>query len=126
MIMRIAADFAVLVHLGFIVFVVLGGLLAIRWPRIAWIHLPAAVWGALVEFGGWFCPLTPLETWLRGAAGSAGYSSGFIEHYLVPIVYPEELSRTIQLVMGTAVVLVNCIIYALVWSRWRKGETPCS
>jgi hypothetical protein len=85
---RIAADLVVLAHLGFILFVILGGLLVLRWPRMAWIHLPAVIWGALIEFAGWICPLTPLENWLREASGTAGYQGGFIEHYLVPIVYP--------------------------------------
>jgi hypothetical protein len=87
MLARIAADVVVVAHLVFILFVVLGGWIALRWPKIAWIHIPAAIWGALIEFAGWICPLTPLENWLREASGETGYKGGFIEHYIVPIVY---------------------------------------
>jgi hypothetical protein len=117
---RIAADFVLLVHLGFIVFVILGGLLAVRWPKLAWIHIPAALWGASIELAGWICPLTPLENWLREASGMAGYSGGFIEHYLVPIVYPAELSRGTQILLAAAVVLVNCLAYRIAWVCRRR------
>jgi hypothetical protein len=118
---RIAADLIVLVHLGFILFVVLGGLLVLRWPRVAWIHVPAVIWGALIEFAGWICPLTPIENWLRGAGGSAGYTGGFIEHYIVPIVYPTELSRETQILLGAVVVVVNCVAYGVGWIRGRRS-----
>ena len=118
---RIAADLVVLAHLGFILFVIVGGALVLRWPRLAWIHIPAAIWGALIEFAGWICPLTPLENWLREAGGTAGYSGGFIEHYLVPIVYPAELSRETQVLLGAGVLVVNCVAYAILWARRRRA-----
>lgn len=119
---RLLAEFVVLVHLGFVVFVVLGGLLALRWPRAAWLHIPAAVWGALIELTGWICPLTPLENWLRGRAGGHGYSGGFIENYVLPVLYPRELTRTTQLVLAALVVAVNVAVYALAWRRRRALE----
>ena len=115
---RILADALVGLHFLFIVFVVAGGFLAWRWRRAAWIHLPVAAWGALIEFAGWICPLTPLENQLRQAAGEAGYSGGFIEHYLIPIVYPGSLTRGMQLGLGIAVVVVNAVAYGkLAWGR---------
>ena len=111
MILRILADVLVGFHFLFIVFVVAGGFLAWRWPRAAWIHLPVAVWGALIEFAGWICPLTPIENQLRRAAGDAGYPGGFIEHYLIPIVYPGSLTRGLQIALGIAVVAVNVLAY---------------
>lgn len=107
------ADAVLLLHLAFILFVVLGGFLAWRWPRLAWLHLPAAAWGALIEFGDWPCPLTPLENHLRALAGEAGYAGGFIEHYLLPLVYPEALTRELQIALGLGVVAINLAAYAL-------------
>ncbi len=101
------ADLVVAVHFLFVLFVVLGGLLVLRWPRVAYLHIPAAIWGAAIEFGGWICPLTPLENWLRRQAGSSGYSGGFIEHYILPILYPSTLTRTNQLVLGALVLILN-------------------
>jgi hypothetical protein len=117
MIARIAADAVVVLHLAFIVFVVLGGLLVLRWPRAAWFHLPAAVWGAAIEFGGWLCPLTPLENRLRATGGRSAYAEGFVEHYIVPLVYPAQLSRSLQLALGVAVILINLAVYGLAISR---------
>jgi hypothetical protein len=121
---RILADLVVGLHAAFVVFVVVGGLLALRWPRVALVHLPAAVWGALIEFQGWICPLTPLEKSLRAAAGLAGYEGGFIEHYLLPVLYPSGLTRGVQLVLGTAVVAINLGVYGYLWLRRRSGPTP--
>lgn len=112
------ADLVVVVHLLFVVFVVLGGLLVIRWPRTAWVHLPAAVWGTLIEWRGWICPLTPLENWLRARAGGSGYEGGFIEHYLLPILYPRGLTRELQIGMAVGVVVVNAVVYGFAW--WRN------
>lgn len=112
------ADAVLVLHLLFIVFVVFGALLLWRWPRIVWLHLPAALWGALVEAAGWICPLTPLENRLRESAGSPGYAGGFIEHYLLPLIYPAALTRDIQLMLGAAVVLINVLLYG-VWLRGR-------
>ena len=98
-------------------FVVLGGLLVLRWRWIAWLHVPAFVWGAAIEFGGWICPLTPLENWLREKNGAGGYAGGFVERYLVPILYPGELTREIQIVLGIAVLLINLAIYGFLLCR---------
>jgi hypothetical protein len=119
---RLAADLVVLVHLAFVAFVLLGGVLAFRWPRARWLHLPAAVWGALIEWSGGVCPLTPLEIALRRRGGEAGYPGGFIEHYVLPVLYPRELTRPVQIVLGMLVVLVNLVIYGLWWRRARAGR----
>ncbi len=114
-----AADLLVVAHLAFIGFVLLGGLLALRWRWVPWVNLPAAVWGATVEFTGWICPLTPLENRLRAAAGESGYDSGFIEHYLLPLLYPAGLTPAIQLWLGGLVIAVNVAVYTVVWLRSR-------
>lgn len=115
---RLAADALVLAHLAFILFVLFGGLLLLRWPRLAWLHLPAVAWGAIVEFFQLICPLTPWENRLRRAAGEAGYPGGFIEHYLIPLIYPAGLTPRIQLGLGALVLLVNGAVYA--WLLWRR------
>lgn len=109
--LQLTADLLVVIHLAFICFVVLGGLLALHWPRVAFIHIPAAVWGALVELQGWLCPLTPLEHHFRTAAGEAGHTGSFIEHYLLPIIYPADLTRDLQLQLGVLVITINAAIY---------------
>lgn len=113
------ADFVLLLHFGFVVFVVAGGLLVLRWPRVAWIHLPCAVWGAFVELTGWICPLTPLENRLRQAAGDAAFEGGFIEHYVIPLLYPGNLTRGVQMTLGLLVILANVLVYARVWHQSR-------
>jgi hypothetical protein len=118
---RLLADLVVGLHVMFVAFVVLGGLLLLRWPALAWVHLPAAVWGALIEFAGWVCPLTPLEKSLRARAGEAGYEGGFIEHYLLPVLYPSGLNRGVQIVLGFLVIAVNLLIYLYVVRRRRPG-----
>ena len=110
---RLLADLTVLLHVAFVVFVVAGAFLLARWPRVAWVHLPAAAWGAWVEFAGSVCPLTPLENWLRTRGGGSAYTSSFIEHYLMPLLYPASLSRELQLSPGLAVLLVNVVIYTV-------------
>ena len=117
MFFRGAADLVLVVHLAFVLFVVLGGVLALRWRRVAWVHVPVALYGATIEFLGFVCPLTPLEVWLRRRGGEAGYEGGVIEHYIVAVLYPSGLTREIQLVLGTAVLVLNGIVY-LVW--WRR------
>jgi hypothetical protein len=112
MIYRLLADVVVLLHLAFVVFAVAGALLVVRWRWLAWIHLPAAVWAALIEFAGWICPLTPLENRLRALGGGAGYRGGFVEHYVLPLLYPGQLTRGVQILLGIFVVLVNLAIYA--------------
>lgn len=116
----LAADLAVIVHFAFIVFVVAGGLLALRWPRTAWLHLPAALWGAAVEAFGWTCPLTPLENALRARAAADGYAGDFIGHYLLPLIYPAELTREVQWLLAALVLVINALIYGTVWRRQRR------
>ena len=122
MLSHLAADALLIVHLSFIVFVVAGGFLVWRWPRLMWIHPPMALWGGLVEFFDWVCPLTPLENRLRRLAGDAGFEGSFIEHYLVPIVYPPGLNRTLQIALGAAVVLVNAAAYLLYFRCRRRRD----
>jgi hypothetical protein len=107
-------------HLAFIVFVVAGGLLVRRWPRLAWLHLPCAAWGVYVEWSGRICPLTPIENWLRRRAGVAGYAEGFIEHYLLAIVYPEGLTPVTQAAAAVLVVGINAVVYAQLFRRPRQ------
>jgi len=121
MFLRLAADVVVLVHFAFILFVVVGGLLVVRWRTLAWFHVPAVLWGALIGFTGWICPLTPLENALRQASGLADYSGGFIDNYIVPIVYPPGLTRPSQITLGVGVVVINCVFYGLVVLR-RAGR----
>jgi hypothetical protein len=111
------ADLILCMHAGFVLFVICGGLLVLRWRRIAWLHLPAAVWGATVEFTGWVCPLTPLENWLREQAGEPGYRSDFVAYYLLPILYPDNLTRDVQLMLGTVVLAINVSVYGWLWHR---------
>jgi hypothetical protein len=118
---RALADATVVVHFGFLLFVVLGGLLVLRWPRLAWVHLPAAAWGILIEFAGWVCPLTPLENHLRALGGQAGYQGGFIAHYVTAALYPEGLTRGTQVVLGVLVLALNAFIYRRVWTRRRRA-----
>jgi hypothetical protein len=114
---RILADATVAVHVAFVLFVILGGLIVARWRGVAWVHIPAAAWAAWVEFAGWVCPLTPLENWLREQGGGTAYTSSFIEHYLLPILYPESLSRELQWVLGGMVLLINAVMYVVVFRR---------
>jgi len=113
------ADAVVVVHLAFVVFVVFGGWLAVRWPRLAWLHVPAFLWGAWIEFSSGICPLTPLENRLRAAAGEAGYGGGFVEHYLVPVLYPPGLTSGSQQLLGVLLVTFNAVAYALLVRRVR-------
>jgi hypothetical protein len=116
------ASIVLAVHGAFVLFVVAGGALVLRWPRVAWAHLPAAAWGAGIELAGGICPLTPLENRLRELAGQAGYDGGFVEHYLLAWLYPDGLTREIQLALGLAVVIVNVAVYATVWVRSRRAR----
>ncbi len=116
----LAANIVLIIHLGFVIYVVAGGLLIFRWKWSILLHLPAVLWGALLEFNGWLCPLTPLEQWLRVAGGRRGYSGGFIEHYLLSLLYPAGLTRDVQILLGTFVVVVNALIYAILIFRFVK------
>jgi len=118
---RIAADLVVGLHFLFVVFVVAGGLLTLRWRRLMWVHLPAAAWGAVIELRGWTCPLTPLEKALRARAGAVGYEGGFIEHYLLPVLYPAGLTREAQLVLAAIVLGANVAVY---WWVLHRRQDP--
>ena len=122
MIVKFAADLLVVIHLAFIVFVVFGGILVLRWGKISIVHIPCVLWAALIEFKGWICPLTPLELHLREAAGGAGYSGGFINHYLMPIIYPEGLTQGVQMALGVIVLAVNLAVYGVVLFRRVRSE----
>lgn len=125
MIARIAADLVVLLHVAFVVFVVVGALLVVRYPAVAWAHVPAAVWGAYAELTATICPLTPLENALRTTAGQSGYSGGFVEHYLMPILYPAGLTPLDQRWIGALVITINVIAYAAVLvRRHRRRHAP--
>ncbi len=123
MLYRILADAIVVLHLGFVVFVMLGALLALRWPKLVWLHLPTAFWGAWIEFSGRICPLTPLENRLRSLGGDATYEQDFVEQYLLPVLYPSGLTADVQILLGTLVVLVNAALYGLLWHRHRHRAT---
>lgn len=112
------ADFVVAIHFAFVVFVLLGGILTLKWTRSAWAHIPAAVWGVLIEFAGWVCPLTPLENWLREKGGNAGYRESFVEHYLEPILYPASLPRSRQIMFGVLALAINIVVYG--YAVWRS------
>jgi hypothetical protein len=122
MITRVAADFVVIIHFGFIVFVVLGGFLVLRWPKLMWLHLPAVAWGVVIEFAGFICPLTPLENRLRITAGEGGYSSGFIDQYLIPVVYPDGLNRSTQIALGVLLVSINLVLYCVVAAKRKRNK----
>ncbi len=114
------ADAILILHLAFILFVVLGGFLVL-WRRwLIRLHLPVVVWGVLIEFAGWICPLTPLENWLRMQGGDRGFSGGFINHYLVSLIYPEGLTRELQWLLGALVLAINAAIYFRLWRRRRS------
>ena len=117
MVYRALADGVVLVHAAFVAFVMLGGFLAWRWRAVVWTHVPAALWGAAIEYGGWTCPLTPLEGALRARAGLQGYRGGFVEHYVIPLLYPAGLTRPAQAVLGSVVVVVNLMAYGVLVRR---------
>lgn len=123
MLHSILADAVLLFHFAFILFVGVGGLLVLRWKRAAWLHLPVAAWGVWIELSGNICPLTPLENDLRRMAGEQGYPGGFIEHYLLPIIYPAGLTREVQLVIAALVIALNLTVYGLVWCRRRRAGT---
>lgn len=119
---KLLADLTAIIHLTFILFVILGGLLLIRWNRFAWLHIPAALWGALIEFKGWYCPLTNLELFLLEKSGASGYSRGFVAHYILPVVYPGEMTRELQIELGLFVIFLNIIIYGFVIYRYRTQK----
>lgn len=117
---QLAGDMVVFIHLLFIVFVILGGFLVLRWPKLIYLHVPAAMWGAMIELQGWICPLTPLEDHFRQAAGHGSRPGGFIDHYIIPLVYPPGLTREGQILLGLLVVAVNIVIYGFLLSRKQR------
>lgn len=117
------ADAVLVFHLAFIVFVMAGALLVLRWPWVAWLHVPSFLWGAVMELAGWICPLTPLELRLRELAGSAGYEVRFLEHYLLRLIYPGSLTRGMQIAIGAGVLVVNGLLYARLLRRG-PGRAP--
>ncbi|MCP3898548.1 MAG: DUF2784 domain-containing protein [Desulfobacteraceae bacterium] len=120
MIYRILADLVVLAHFSFIIFVVTGGFFVIKWQKVLFFHIPAVVWGVLIEFTGWICPLTPLENELRLAGGEAGFTGGFIDKYIVALIYPEELTRSVQILLGFVVIVTNISIYGYLIYKLKK------
>ena len=121
MLYKTLADLVLLAHVGFVAFVVIGGTAVLRWPRLAWVHLPAVIWAVLIEYAGWICPLTPLENALRQACGEAAYAGGFIDHYLALVLYPAGLTRGVQAVLGSLVLLLNMLAY---WQLARQRRGP--
>lgn len=110
-----AATAVAIVHFGFILFVVFGGLLVLWWPRVMWLHLPAAAWGVLIELFSWYCPLTTWENYFLRQAGQAGYGGGFVAHYLMPLIYPAGLTRELEITLGLFVLALNAAIYVKVF-----------
>lgn len=108
---NLAATSIAILHFAFILFVFLGGLLVLRWPKLAWVHVPAAVWGVLIEFFGWWCPLTKWENYLLRQAGRAGYDTGFVAHYIMPIIYPPGLTRGMEIAIGVIALVINVSVY---------------
>lgn len=123
MLYSLLADIIVIIHLAFIIFVVLGGILVLKWKWMIWLHIPAAIWGALIEFMGWICPLTPLENRFRMLAGESGYTGDFIARYILPVIYPGALTRGIQILLGVFVIVINLAIYAyIMWRYFAKRK----
>ena len=118
---ELVADGIVMLHMLFILFVVSGGFLALRWLKIVYLHIPAVVWGVYIEFSGAICPLTPLENWFRLKSGQIAYEGDFIERYIIPIIYPANLTRELQVTLGVCALLVNLLAYGLLISQRRKG-----
>ncbi len=119
----ILADAVLVLHFAFVLFVVFGGLLVLKWRAVVWLHIPAAAWGVAIEFGGWICPLTPLENRLREWAGEAPYTGDFVARYLMPVLYPEGLTREAQITLGLAALLFNAAVYATVVRRTRAAPS---
>ncbi len=120
---RVAADAIVMLHVAFVAFVVFGGVLLIRWRWLLWLHMPAVVWGVTIEFAGWICPLTPLENYLRQRGGAVQYQGEFIEHYIMPLLYPARLTRGIQALLGSLALALNVFVYWIALKRWRALTT---
>ena len=126
MIFGALADLTVGIHLAFVLFVIGGGLLVFWRPVVAWAHLPAVAWGAWIELSGGICPLTPIENALRARGGGAVYDGSFVERYLVPLIYPESLTRDLQTMLGVLVIVTNVAIYAVFFTRWQSSRSARS
>ena len=122
MLYQLAADFIVLLHFVFIVFAVAGGVLVFKWRRLGYLHVPAAIWAALIIMAGWICPLTPIENMFRQAGGGEVYSVSFIERYLMPVIYPSGLSREIFIAMGVVIIVINVVVYTILFIK-RKNRS---
>ncbi|MBM4295408.1 MAG: DUF2784 domain-containing protein [Deltaproteobacteria bacterium] len=120
MLFRFLSDFVLVIHLAFILFAILGVFLVLKWRVLAWIHVPTFLWAALIEFAGWVCPLTPLENWLREKGGGLPYRTTFIEHYILPLLYPSILTRDLQIFLGFLVLSINLGLYG--WIIWRTEK----
>lgn len=114
----ITTDLVILIHFSFILFVIFGGLLTLKWKKLIFLHLPAVVWGSLLEFSGWICPLTTLENQLYQIKDAETYSTGFIAHYIIPVIYPQQLTQNIQIILGILLIVFNLIIYTLFFKKW--------
>lgn len=117
---RVLADAVVYLHFAFILFVILGGIFVIFRPKILWLHIPCVIWGMVIELAGFICPLTPLENYLRVHARQTPYSGDFVIHYIEPVIYPEGLTRELQIVFGLMVVMVNAFVYAWLFLRKKR------
>ena len=117
---RLVADLTLILHLAFIVFVLFGGLLCLHRTRWVWLHLPSIIWGVFVEWASWTCPLTPLENHFRQLASGQGYRDGFVEHYLIPLIYPGQLTVSLQWFLGALILVINIIVYFYVWQKQIK------
>jgi hypothetical protein len=121
MIYRALADLVLIAHFAFVLFVMLGGLLVLHRRRLVWLHVPAFLWGVLVQLANWTCPLTPLENWCRRMGGEAGYTGGFVEYYLSAVLYPEQVTYTMRFALGLLLMLLNVIVYSYVLLRWHQS-----
>ncbi|MDX1651363.1 MAG: DUF2784 domain-containing protein [Brumimicrobium sp.] len=117
MFFKILADLVVIIHFVFILYVIFGGLIVLKYRKTVFLHIPCAIWGCLIMFAGWICPLTYIENDLREAAGTETYSDGFIQHYIIPIIYPENLTRELQAILGFSVLVLNIIVYSILIKR---------
>jgi len=115
------ADIVVITHALFIVFVIFGGFIVLKWHKVMWLHIPCAIWGVLIEFFGWICPLTHLENYYRELGNASHYESSFIQHYLLPIIYPPGLTTGVQILLGVIVIVINLAVYGIVW-RYRHEK----
>ncbi len=121
--MTLLADLILIVHALFIVFVIFGGLIVLKWHKVLWLHIPCAIWGALIEFFGWICPLTYLENYFRQLGNVNYYEGSFIQHYLMPMIYPPGLTTDIQILLGIIVIVINLVVYYFVWRYWYDRYT---